>query len=149
MTNKLMKLMDDMAHQDFAMKSGTDMHAKLKKIFFDVNGGVSGDADIAAKLAHNKELIEYMGPLSRTEVPIAGYLDARFKSLRIDRLYLNDQTKQIVIIDYKTDLDKEKFHREYIAQLKGYQRLLTDAYPGFSVAAKILWLNDFTLENVV
>ena len=149
MTNKLTKLMDDKARQNFALAAGTEMHARLKNVFFDANGNASGDSDIIAKLSKNKELIEYMGPLSKTEVPIAGYIGGKFKSLRIDRLYINKTNKQIVIIDYKTDLDKEKFHKEYVAQVKEYHQVLTDAYPDFTIAAKILWLSDFTLENVI
>ena len=149
MANKITGLINDKLRQDYATMSGTAMHARMQHIFFDKTGCATGDADIADRIAQNKELVEYMGPLSRTEVPIAGYLDGRFLSRRIDRLYINHDTKTIVVIDYKTDIDKERFYQKYIEQLAEYRRLLADVYPGYSVACKILWTNDFTLENVI
>ena len=149
MTNKLTALMNDKLRQDYAIESGVAMHVRMQNIFFDANGNASGDADIVAKISNNKELVEYMGLLSRTEVPIAGYIGERFVSCRVDRLYLNEQTKQIVVIDYKTDTDKERFRRKYIDQLTEYYKLLCDAYPEFTVRGFILWTNDFTLENVI
>ena len=149
MTKKITDLINDKLRQDYAVSAGTEMHAHMQNIFFDVNGTVYGNSDIVAKIAGNKELVEYMGPLSKTEVPIAGYIDGRFISRRIDRLYVNQETKTVVVIDYKTDLDKERFRLEYARQLTEYYKLLADIYPGFSIACKILWTNDFTLENVI
>ena len=90
-----------------------------------------------------------MGPMSKTEVPIAGVINGRFISRRIDRLYINQNTKTIIILDYKTDIDKNVFREKYIDKLTEYRELLKQIYNGFSVSCKIFWTNDFTLENVI
>lgn len=149
MTNKLANLVEDKLHQDFATSAGVSMHSRMQHVFFDVDGNSSGDKDITAKIGKNPELVEYMGKKSRTEVPIAGYINGRFISRRIDRLYINNDKKQIVVLDYKTDIDKGRFHDKYLEQLREYNVLLVNAYPDFKVTCKILWLNDFTLETVV
>ncbi len=149
MANKITDLINDKLRQDYAVSVGTEMHAQMQNIFFDDDGMARGNSDIVAKISGNKELVEYMGPLSKTEVPIAGYIDGRFISRRIDRLYVNKETKTVVVIDYKTDLNKERFRPEYVRQLTEYYKLLADIYPGFAITCKILWTNDFTLENVI
>lgn len=149
MTNKITNLINDKVRQDYATSSGSATHARMQHVFFDDTGVALSDDDIVAHIAQNPELVEYMGPLSKTEVPIAGYVNGRFISRRIDRLYVNHTTKTVVIIDYKTDLDKERFYNKYIEQLTEYRRLMVDIHPGYTIACKILWLNDFTLENVI
>ncbi len=149
MTNKIADLINDKMRQDYATSSGVAIHARMQHIFFDDKGVPLSDDDIVAYISKNPELVEYMGPLSRTEVPIAGYVNGRFISRRIDRLYVNHNTKAVVVIDYKTDVDKERFYNKYIEQLTEYHRLLSDVYPDYTIACKILWINDFILENVI
>lgn len=149
MTKKITDLINDKLRQDYAVAVGTEMHTHMQNIFFDSDGTAHGNSNIVARISGNNELIEYMGPLSKTEVPIAGYIDGRFISRRVDRLYVNKETKTVVVIDYKTDLDKERFRPEYVRQLTEYRKLLSDIYPGFSIKCKILWTNDFTLENII
>ena len=149
MTNKITDLINDKMRQDYATSSGVATHTRMQHIFFDAKGAPLSDDDIVVYIAQKPELVEYMGPLSKTEVPIAGYINGRFISRRIDRLYVNHNTRTVVVIDYKTDVDKERFYNKYIEQLTEYRRLLADVYPGYTIACKILWTNDFTLENVI
>lgn len=144
---KLHKIIQNLETQRFATDSGTTAHNKMQNIFFTQNGW-TGDTKITAKLAMIPEATELFGPLSKTEVPIAGYINGKFISRRIDRLYINPKAKQIIVIDYKSDTDKRVFYDKYRAQLHEYYELLRDAYPDFDIQCKILWLCDFTLENL-
>ena len=90
--------------------------------------------------------VEVMG---LTEVPVAGYINGRFVSRRIDRLVINDDKKEVSILDYKTDVDKSTFHDKYVAQIKEYVTLLYGIYPEYKIHAYLLWLNDFSLEEVL
>ncbi|MBO4480312.1 MAG: hypothetical protein J5742_01640 [Alphaproteobacteria bacterium] len=150
MTNNLNELLQKKLHQDYATSTGVVMHSRMQNIFFDSMGKASdGNADIIKKISKNPELVEYMGPNSKTEVPIAGYINGRFVSRRIDRLYVNLSKKIVVVLDYKTDIDKVCFRDKYTEQLREYRSLLMDIYPYFNITCKILWLNDFTLETVI
>jgi ATP-dependent helicase/nuclease subunit A len=145
---KLNKIMHDIESAEFATAAGTDMHAQMAKIRFQ-NGDFVGPADIVSKIKTHTELSEIMGPLSRTEVPLAGYVDGVFLSRRVDRLYVNRDTKTVVVLDYKTDANKKKYYEKYRVQLMEYYKLLKEIFPNFNIKCKILWLNDFTLENVI
>ena len=67
----------------------------------------------------------------------------------IDRLVINDDKKEVSILDYKTDVDKSTFHDKYVAQIKEYVTLLYGIYPEYKIHAYLLWLNDFSLEEVL
>ena len=145
---KLNTIIRDIESKEFASVRGTNVHLCLSKIAF-CNGGFIGDPDIISKIKNNAELCEIMGPLSRAEVPLAGYVRGTFLSRRIDRLYVNKNTKTVIVLDYKTDKDKNLYHEKYRVQLNEYRELLKQIYPEFNIVCKILWLNDFTLENVI
>lgn len=148
MKNKLQELLDAKSQKHFATTSGADMHKRLEHVFFRFDGPV-GDKELCDKISKNSELVKLMGPLSKTEVPIAGFVNGIFVSRRIDRLYIDKDNKQIVVLDYKTDTSKDVFRDKYIIQLKEYRDLLTQVFPGFTISCKILWLCDFTLENII
>ncbi|MBP5485600.1 MAG: hypothetical protein J6Y07_02740 [Alphaproteobacteria bacterium] len=145
---KLNALMRDLESKDFATTAGTDMHLRMSKIVFH-DGNFIGDTDIVSSIKKDPELREIMGPLSRTEVPLAGYINGKFLSRRIDRLYVNLKTKTVIVLDYKTDTDKKTYYEKYHVQLSEYQELLKQIYPNFDIKCKILWLCDFTLENII
>ncbi len=145
---KLNKIMYDIESKEFATGSGTDAHVRMSKIRF-CNGDFVGDKNIISKIKTDTELCEIMGPLSRTEVPLAGYIDGVFLSRRVDRLYVNENTKSVIVLDYKTDTDKKRYYEKYRAQLIEYYKLLKEIFPNFNIKCKILWLCDFTLENVI
>ncbi len=148
MTNKITDLINKKLHTEYATATGGAMHKQMQRIFWTPNGW-TGNADIIKYISNIPNLQEFMGPLSRTEVPIAGTLNGRFISRRIDRLYVNHDTKKVVVLDYKTDIDKKLFYKKYCEQLKEYSELLKHIYKGFNIECKILWLNDFTLENII
>ncbi|MCR4917574.1 MAG: hypothetical protein K5912_01360 [Alphaproteobacteria bacterium] len=148
MTNKLQSALDNFNRQKYATDSGTLMHTKLQSVFF-LPTGATGDQDIIKSLSKIPELCEYMGDKSKTEVPIAGIINGLFISRRIDRLYVNRNTKTVVVIDYKTDTNHTMFFKKYTEQLTEYKALLKQIYPDFLIQCKILWTSDFTLENII
>lgn len=148
MTNKISDLINKISRSEYATATGRSMHAQMQSVFYGVDGWV-GDKNIINSISQIPELKEIMGPLSRTEVPLAGIVNGKFISRRIDRLYVNNDTKKVVVLDYKTDVDKNLFSEKYREQLTEYYELLKQIYNGFDIQCKILWLNDFTLENVI
>ena len=148
MTNKLTDILNTLEKQKVAMNSGASMHSRLCRVCCDASGVWHGEPDIIARLSCVPELCELMGPLSKPEVPIAGTVDGRFISRRVDRLYVNDVTKTVVILDYKTDTDKKIYFQKYVEQLNEYRALLKQIFRHFNISCKILWTNDFTLENL-
>ena len=146
--NRLNEFMCARESEKIATEHGIDVHARLSCIKY-CDGDFVGDPNIVAKIKDNAELCEIMGPLSRAEVPLAGYVNGVFLGRRIDRLYVNESTKTIVVLDYKTDIDKKMYYEKYRAQLTEYRDLLKQIYPSFKILCKILWIHDFTLENVI
>ena len=149
MSNKLQNLINEQKQKDHATNTGAIMHTHMQQIFFDEHGNTNSKTNLATIVAKNPALVELMGPYSKAEVPIAGYVNGEFISRRIDRLYINSTTKKLVILDYKTDLDHNKFRSKYISQLNEYRALLAQIYPDFDISCKILWLSNFTLENII
>lgn len=149
MTSRLLDLVTSNLRQEYATAVGRDMHKRLQKIFFDANGLSNCDNDLVARIKNIPGLVNIMGPMSMSEVPVAGFVDGKFISRRIDRLYINKDTKTIIVLDYKTDVDKNLLRKKYIEQLKEYYLLLKQIYNGFNIECKILWINDFTLENII
>ncbi len=122
-------------HQKSATDAGVTMHKKLEF--------ARTDDEI---IKSHPELLPFFGPNAKTEVPIAGYINGKFISRRIDRMVRN--TDKILFMDYKTDTDKTRFYDQYVAQIREYSALLRAAYPGHNVHGFILWTNDFTLEEI-
>ena len=54
-----------------------------------------------------------------------------------------------MVLDYKTDTNRNLYREKYRVQLMEYYKLLKQIYPDFNIVCKILWLNDFTLENII
>lgn len=130
-----------------AIRTGTNMHQRLQCIVIDKNI-IRGDAELIQRISANAELAKYFSSASRTEVPVAGTINGRFISRRIDRMIIDQQTKSIKILDYKTDTDRYARCEKYKRQLREYQELLSAAYPGFNICAAILWTHDWALEHV-
>ncbi len=137
------------AHEQshYATNAGNQMHAKLRHIVVDKKTE-RGDSDIIAKIKNAPELLQFFGADAQTEVPVAGILDHRFISRRIDRMTINHIEKCIKILDYKTDTNRDLRHNQYMAQIREYAELLRMIYPHYQISAYILWTHDFLLENV-
>ena len=143
-------LIDILAQQNqtrLATDAGVRMHARLQRVLID-DKNTTGNPEIVARIKAHPEMVEFFGPKSRPEVPIAGTINGQFISRRIDRLYINDETKQIVIIDYKTDVDTDRFYSQYVEQINEYALMLHYVYPGYEISGYILWTRDFVLEPI-
>ena len=127
---------------------GTKMHVLLQHIVID-GDIVHGNQDIIQKIKSNPELVRFFTPKSRTEVPIAGTVNGRFVSRRIDRLNIDDENRVIDILDYKTDVNPDAFYLSYVAQISEYAQLLRATYPAYTINCYILWTHDFSLEKIV
>ena len=147
MSNKLKDILSQIDQREFATKTGYERHLKMQKIVIE-NGALQGDTSICAEIARRPELLKFFGSNSKTEVPIAGYINDRFISRRIDRLVIDDKEHNVYVMDYKTDIDKTAFREKYNKQLNEYAALLKSIYPEYKVFCYILWLNDFTLEKI-
>ena len=130
-----------------ATDAGTKMHTQLQRIFISDNQS-TGDTDLVAKISAHPEIAHLFAPTSQTEVPIAGTIDGKFISRRIDRLLIDDKNKTISILDYKTDINPDEFRNKYILQIREYATLLRQIYPHHKIHCYILWTHNFALEHV-
>lgn len=148
MSNKLKEVLSQLERQEFATETGRAVHAKMQHIVIKKDAFI-GDISLCEKIFSHPNLLSFFDEKSKTEVPVAGYINGRFVSRRIDRLVINDDKKEVSILDYKTDVDKSTFHDKYVAQIKEYVTLLYGIYPEYKIHAYLLWLNDFSLEEVL
>ena len=130
-----------------ATAHGTQMHGRLQHIVID-GPNTRGDSGLVRLIQRNPDLVPFFAPNSRVEVPIAGTINNRFISRRIDRLRIDDDAKSISILDYKTDINHNTFRDKYIIQLREYMTLLRTLYPDYKISAYILWTHDFSLEKL-
>ncbi len=143
-------LRDLLKQQDatqFATDAGTRAHRRMQQIMIDGNI-THGDVDTVARVKSHPELLPFFVANAQTEVPVAGIIRGKFISRRIDRMVTDDTTKQILVMDYKTDVSPNRFHVAYCAQVREYMELLRAIYPEYTVLGYILWLHDFRLESV-
>lgn len=131
-----------------ATRTGTKMHTLLQHIVIDTNYQ-QGDDTLIQKIKQNLAIVRFFTATAKTEVPIAGFINGKFISRRIDRLLINHANKQIDIIDYKTDTNRDNYIDNYKVQLREYAQLAHKIYPSYSVNCYILWTHDFSLENII
>ena len=149
MAQNLNNFLKESDTKKYATQKGTRIHALLKNIVIDSINGDFGNQDIILKIKKHPELCKYFSATSKTEVPIAGYINGVFLSRRIDRLLIDDATKTVYFIDYKTDTNKTIFFDKYKKQLSEYAQLLQSAYGNYKIVGYILWLNDWILEQII
>ena len=148
MENKLAIFIKTSESEKFATTNGKLMHAKLQHVHLEPTP--TGDPDLIKKIMESDPKLQYFfGKNSKTEVPIAGFIKEQFISRRIDRLVIDNANKTVHILDYKTDTDKKTFRNKYIAQLQEYAELLKQIYRGYKISCHILWLHDWTLEQII
>lgn len=148
MTDSLRDLIKDYATRGFATDAGTRMHAQLRKVVID-GAADCGDADLVRCIRAIPDLIPMFGVAARTEVPLAGTIAGQFISRRIDRMLVDDVTRTVHVLDYKTDVSRDGMRNKYVAQLGEYAALLRQIYPGYDVRKYILWTHDWMLEQIV
>lgn len=147
MSNNLRTLLSQQQQTEMATKHGRTIHAILQNM--DINNiSQKAESDLLQKISSNQILLNFFTKPFMTEVPIAGYINNKFISRRIDRLKINETEKTIDILDYKTDTDKQARHDDYVLQISEYKKLLQDAFPGYQIKGYILWLVDFSLEQI-
>lgn len=147
----MMTLHDILNAQDakrYSVIAGTKTHNCLRHIVVD--GDVRcGDMDMVKKIISHPELLPFFVADAKTEVPIAGTINGRFISRRIDRMVVNNSAKTVAILDYKTDVHPDAHRASYVAQLREYVQLIRVVYSGYNVSAYILWTHDFLLEKIL
>lgn len=130
-----------------ATDTGSRVHARLRHVVLD--GATShGDADLIKRIGQNPDVAKFFCKNSKTEVPIAGTINGRFISRRIDRMLIDDKSKSIYILDYKTDLNPQIFRPSYTMQIREYIQLMRAIYPNYEITGYILWTHDFLLEKI-
>nr|MBQ0091312.1 hypothetical protein [Candidatus Enterousia merdequi] len=149
MTQNLNSFLQDFENKKHATEIGTNMHAKMQHIVIDPNCGDFGDKQIIEIIKTKPDLSYFFSAKAKTEVPIAGVVHGYFVSRRIDRLLINEETKTIDFIDYKTDTDKNAFIEQYKHQLKEYAELLRSAYPEYKINGYILWLHNWDFDKII
>lgn len=140
--NRTENIFQQLNNEKIATDIGTKIHKQLQYI------SKHPDSEMFKKITADNTLSEFFGVKSKTEVPIAGTINGKFISRRIDRLYINSDTKTIAIIDYKTDKNREVFYTKYVYQINEYITLLQQIYPEYSITGYILWTHDFLLEKI-
>lgn len=148
MTQTLQNFLIGAKNKEFATKTGTQMHAVLQHVIVDDSVGNRGAPEIIKEILNRPNLKPFFTKDAKTEVPIAGFINGHFISRRIDRLIINQETKTIDFIDYKTDTDKTIFIEKYKHQLNEYRELLKSAYPDYKINGYILWLSDWSLNRI-
>jgi ATP-dependent helicase/nuclease subunit A len=87
---------------------------------------------------------------SRSEVPIAGYIDNQIVSGQIDRLIIKND--KIMIVDYKNSRkffkNENEIPEEYKKQLWLYKELTAQIYPAKEIECYILWTNFCKLSRI-
>lgn len=149
MTQTLKSFLTGAKNKEFATQTGTKMHAILQHVVVDDVVGNNGSAEIIEIIQKHKDLKRFFVANAKTEVPIAGYINGRLISRRIDRMIIDHTAKTIDFIDYKTDIDQNTFIDQYKHQLNEYKKLLQSAYPDYKINGYILWVHDWELLKII
>lgn len=142
----LRDLLDKERATEYATRAGNEMHLRLQCV--SLSAPRAKDAELIARINACPGLADFFAAHSRAEVPVAGTVNGRFISRRIDRMIIDDAHKTIRILDYKTDVNRTALRAKYIAQLAEYVALMRRIYPGYGIETYILWLHDWTLEKI-
>lgn len=143
MENKLRTFLDELNRRNIATAYGTNVHAHLQNIRLE-----NTDDEWTRRILATPGLPRLFDTLSRPEVPVAGRINGRFVSRRIDRLRIDTNARTIDILDYKTDSNHDERRAHYIAQLGEYKKLMSEIYPDFKITCYILWTHDWMLERI-
>ncbi len=145
--NKISEILKAKKSSEFATNAGTNMHAEMQRIIID-GENLRGNSDIIQKIKNNPKILPWFTKSARVEVPIAGKINGKIISRRIDRLIINDNLREIIFIDYKTDVNRETYSNKYKIQLNEYAKLLKNIYPEYKISGYILWLSDFEFDLI-
>lgn len=143
----LNKILDNIAQKQIATGTGTKIHTILQRIVIDDNK-TKDNIEIFKKINSVPNLANFFSSNSQTELPIAGVINGKFVSRRIDRILINHKAKTIDVLDYKSDITHDKYYTKYQNQIKEYILLLQQIYPDYQINGYILWTHDFLLEKL-
>ena len=146
MTDTICDLLARESRTAFATAGGTDMHLRLQRISLD--SPRVGDMELCERILACDGLARFFRAPARAELPVAGIINGRLVSRRMDRVIIDDAAKTVDILDYKTDIDRALRRDKYLAQVGEYVALMRRIYPDYVVAGYILWLHDWTLEKI-
>ncbi len=145
--NKINDILKDKKSMSFATSVGTKMHKELQRIIID-DDVVRGNPELIEKIKSNFGFIHWFSKSAKVEAPIAGFINGKFISRRIDRMIINHDNKEIIFIDYKTDINHTEFINKYNKQMAEYANLLKQIHPDYIISGYILWLSDFTADLI-
>lgn len=140
------------------LTAGTDKTAlqKFIRAFLRANAPEISDSEKSQiekeilKLYDNETFAFIFGPDSYAEVPVAGEIDGRIVSARLDRLYVG--ADRIIVVDFKTNRPAAAELTDvaplYLKQLTAYRRLVEKIYPQKPVETYILWTNSANLMKI-
>lgn len=146
---KLDEIIKTLQREKYATDAGTRIHAALRHVVLGNAETSQGDPELIAHIQSNDMLRRLFDADAMTEVPVAGYINHRFVSRRIDRMRVFPQDKRVIFIDYKSDIDPRLLRDKYARQLGEYATLLQDIYPDYAISGYVLWLHDWTVEHIV
>ena len=147
MANTLRELLRDQERQKYATQAGLGMHKKLRSIK-EIKDFSKVDYELVKAVESHPELSMFFCKNVKTEVPVAAIINGNFLSRRIDRMVVDNDKKEIYIMDYKTDTDKDVFRPKYVNQVQEYISIMRAIYPNYDIVGYILCLHDWTLEKV-
>jgi len=147
MVDTLRGILKEYDSAKYATENGSVMHSKMRAVRME-KGVLVGDTDIIENINKHTELSVFFGEKARVEVPIVAIINGKFISRRIDRMIVDDTNKVVHILDYKTDIDKNAFRANYVTQVREYVSIIKKIYPKYAVRGYILWLHDWSLENI-
>lgn len=148
MNNTLNDFIKNINSEHHATAAGSAMHGVMHNIRVLADGTLVGDSAIISRIQSRPDIARFFAVKSRPEVPVAGVVNGHFISRRIDRLYIDDTTKTVLILDYKTDINHSVLYDKYVAQLREYASLMRQIYPDYKIEKYILWLHDWSLEQI-
>lgn len=148
MADDIRKIIQELEQLEFATGTGRAVHAKLRRIKIDNGVQTAGDAELGREIMRRPDVAAFFCSSARCEVPVAGVIRGKFISRRIDRMVVDDVSRTVRIMDYKTDIDKTALRDKYVAQIGEYKELIQKIYPDYNIRGFILWLHDWTLEEI-
>ena len=143
MADKLRDILTKYDKDQYAKDTGSQMHKKMRFVNM-----LNADDEVVKQIKSRPDLAVFFTDNARCEVPIATMEDGKLLSRRIDRMVVDDDNKIVYILDYKTDIDKNTFHANYVAQVQEYVAIIKKIYPEYKVYGYILWLHDWSLEKL-
>ena len=147
MSNDIKQILKELDCVKRATESGTKTHALLAQVVIEENK-TCGCPDLVKSILSVPGLAKFFGSKSKTEVPVAGFINGRFVSRRIDRLSIDEENKVVYILDYKTDTDRDTFIDMYRLQLQEYVKLVSQIYSDYKIQAFILWTHNWALKRI-